>query len=331
MIINNKIGIIGGGSWATAIVKILSYNNSTINWYMRDKGTALLIKKLHRNPKYLSSVIIDPKRVNIYTDINEIVNSSDILILSIPSAFLQKALDKLTIGLENKIIFSAIKGIIPEKHLTIAEFLNGNYGVPINSIGIISGPCHAEEVALERLSYLTFSSKDTEKAKYMAGRFKCRFINCFVSDDIYGTEYSAVIKNIAAIAAGIFHGLGYGDNFLSVLISNAIQEIKRFIDTVHPNSRDMNSSAYLGDLLVTAYSQFSRNRSFGTMIGKGYSLDNAKLEMNMVAEGYYSTNSIHEVNKEYNVKMPICDAVYNVLYEGKSPSAEMKLLTKKLI
>lgn len=328
---NKKIGILGGGSWATAIVKILGNHLNDINWYMRDEESAKYINTHHRNPKYLSSVKINLQRVRISNDINEIVDISDVLILSIPSAFLSKALESLKISIRDKIVFSAIKGIIPEKNLIIAEYLNKYYNVPLNSIGIISGPCHAEEVALERLTYLTFSSKDIKMARQMSGLFECRYIKASISDDIYGTEYSSVIKNIAAIAAGICHGLGYGDNFLSVLISNAIQEIKRFVDTVHPNTRDINRSVYLGDLIVTAYSQFSRNRTFGTMIGKGYSLYNAKLEMNMIAEGYYSSYSIHEINRNHNVIMPISDAVYNVLYEGISPALEMKLLSDNLV
>ncbi len=330
MLKDKNIGILGGGSWATAIIKIIGNQRNDINWYMRDEESADYIKIHKRNPKYLSSVKINPKNVRIFTDINKIVNVSDILILCIPSAFLAKALENLNISISNKIIFSAIKGIIPDKNLIITDFLNKYWNVPLNSIGVISGPCHAEEVALERLSYLTISSKDIKMARQISDLFECSFIKTSISDDVYGSEYSSVLKNIAAIAAGICHGLGYGDNFLSVLISNAIQEIKRFVDTVHPITRDIDRSVYLGDLIVTSYSQFSRNRTFGTMIGKGYSLQNTKLEMNMIAEGYYSSYCIHEINKNYKVIMPVSDAVYNVLYEGISPALEMKLLAENL-
>jgi len=331
MLKDKKIAVLGGGSWATAIIKILANQLNEINWYMRDVESANYINTHHINPKYLSSVNIDTQKVKLFTDIDEIVNDSDVLILAIPSAFLEKALNKLKTAISDKIILSAIKGIIPDKNIIITEYLNQFFDVPLNSIGIISGPCHAEEVALERLSYLTFASRDIRMARQIADLFECSYIKTSISDDVFGTEYSSVLKNIAAIAAGICHGLGYGDNFLSVLISNSIQEIKRFVDTIHPNTRDINRSVYLGDLIVTAYSQFSRNRTFGTMIGKGYSLHNTKLEMNMIAEGYYSSYCIHEINRLHNVIMPIADAVYNVLYDGISPAIEMKLLSDNLV
>jgi glycerol-3-phosphate dehydrogenase (NAD(P)+) len=227
----------------------------------------------------------------------------------------------------DKIVFSAIKGIVPDDLLIVGEFLHKRFQLPITSIGVITGPCHAEEVALEKLSYLTVACQDTSKAALLAGLMNGRFIRTTVSDDIYGTEYAAVIKNIIAIASGICHGLGYGDNFQAVLISNAIQEIKRFLDAVSPITRDINDSAYLGDLLVTAYSQFSRNRTFGSMIGKGYSVKSAQLEMNMIAEGYYAVKCIHQLNTKYRVDLPVCEAVYRVLYEHISPRLEMKLLS----
>ena len=251
--------------------------------------------------------------------------------MAIPSAFLKESLAGITKeDLKNKKIFSAIKGIVPEHNLIIAEFFNQIYEVPIENIGVITGPCHAEEVAMEKLSYLTIASQNAESANFIAAKLACRYIKTTTSDDIYGTEYSAVLKNVLAIAAGICHGLGYGDNFLSVLISNGIQEIKRFVDVVHPITRDIKDSAYLGDLLVTAYSQFSRNRTFGSMIGKGYSVKSAQMEMNMVAEGYYGVKCVHEINKKYKIEMPITDAVYHILYEKISPVIEMRLLTDKL-
>jgi glycerol-3-phosphate dehydrogenase (NAD(P)+) len=227
-------------------------------------------------------------------------------------------------------VFSAIKGIIPDELLIVGDFLNSTYEIPVGQIGVITGPCHAEEVAMERLSYLTIACQNTTNADTLASMMNCRYIKTTVSDDIYGTEYSAVLKNVFAIAGGIAHGVGYGDNYLAVLISNAIQEIKRFVDAVHPINRDINDSAYLGDLLVTAYSSFSRNRLFGTMVGKGYSVKVAQLEMNMVAEGYYATKCIYELNRKYKVHMPITDSVYRVLYEKVSPRIEMKLLSDQL-
>jgi len=325
-----RVSVIGSGSWATAIVKILHENLPQVGWYIREKEIIDHIKKHHHNPNFLSSVLFDTSRLKISNDINEIVKNSDIIIFVVPSAYLKTWLEPLTTSFENKYVVSAIKGIIPHDNTTIAEFFYNTYSVPFDRLGIVSGPSHAEEVALERLSYLTFSFKQKSKAKEVAALFERHYIKTVIGTDIYGTEYSTVLKNIFAIAAGIAHGLGYGDNFLAVLISNAQFEIQRFIDKTYPSKRKINTSAYLGDLLVTCYSQFSRNRTFGTMIGKGYSVKSAMLEMNMVAEGYNATACIKEINQKYNVKMPITDAVYNILYENISPAIEMKLLTDKL-
>jgi glycerol-3-phosphate dehydrogenase (NAD(P)+) len=325
------VSVIGGGSWATAIVKILSNNVQKINWWVRSSETVDFVKKYHHNPNYLSDVEVDVGKVNINNDLKASIAAADIIILAVPSAFLKSSLEKISPKeIENKIVFSAIKGIVPDDLLIVGDFLNQKYHVPVEKIGVITGPCHAEEVAMERLSYLTLASKDTINASLLASLMNCRYIKTNISDDIYGTEYSAVIKNVIAIASGICHGVGYGDNFQAVLIANAISEIKRFVNAVHPVNRDINDSAYLGDLLVTAYSSFSRNRMFGTMIGKGYSVKFAQLEMNMIAEGYYATKCIHELNKNYNVSMPITAAVYHVLYEKISPRVEMKLLADQL-
>jgi glycerol-3-phosphate dehydrogenase (NAD(P)+) len=323
-----SIAVIGGGSWSTALVKIFAESNVNINWWVRSEDTAKYIRENNRNPNYLSDVPIDTSAVSVSHDINSVVSNADVIILGVPSAFLADSLKPLQDGaLSSKIVFSAIKGIVPEHLLIIGDYLSKHHNVELSNIGVITGPCHAEEVALERLSYLTIACMDTVKAEQMADLMNCRFIHTTVSDDIYGTEYAAVIKNIIAIASGICHGIGYGDNFQAVLISNAIQEIKRFVDKVHPISRDINDSAYLGDLLVTAYSQFSRNRTFGNMVGKGYSVRSAQVEMNMIAEGYYAVQCIYELNKEINAHLPICDAVYRILYEQVSPRLEMKLLS----
>jgi glycerol-3-phosphate dehydrogenase (NAD(P)+) len=218
--------------------------------------------------------------------------------------------------------------MIPDENLLIGEFFHQKYEVPLGQIVIISGPCHAEEIALERLSYLTFSSENLRVARAVAQLFECFYVKTTISDDIYGAEYAAVLKNVFAIASGICHGLRYGDNFQAVLVANAIQEMERFVNAVHPIQRDIKFSAYLGDLLVTAYSQFSRNRTFGTMIGKGYSVKTAQLEMEMIAEGYYGTKCIYEINKKYNVKMPILNALYDILYEKKSPTTVIRQLTE---
>jgi glycerol-3-phosphate dehydrogenase (NAD(P)+) len=327
---NPRIGIIGSGSWATAIAKILLNNVSSINWYFRDDEHIRQFTSYSHNPNYLSSVKFDIGKINFFSDINEIVKNSDTLIFAVPSAFLKSALVALNTPLNDKFVVSAIKGLVPDENLIIGSYFNKFYDVPLNKIGVITGPCHAEEVALERLSYLTIACQDVKQARAFSGNLNCSYIMTTVSDDIYGTEYSAVLKNIMAIASGICHGLGYGDNFQAVLISNAIQEIKRFVDTIHPISRDIKSSAYLGDLLVTCYSQFSRNRTFGTMIGKGYTVKSAQLEMLMIAEGYYAVKSIMAINDKYKVNMPITEAVYNIIYEKISPAIEIKLLSEQI-
>ncbi len=328
---NKTIAVIGGGSWATAIIKILSNNVNKIHWWVRSVETAEFIKKYHHNPNYLSDVEINTEKIQVETDLKKAIHSADIVILAVPSAFLKNALSGITAeDFKGRDVFSAIKGIIPDDLLIIGDFLNKKIGVALEQIGVITGPCHAEEVAMERLSYLTIASQNKETASTLAGLMSCRYIKTSVSDDIFGTEYSAVLKNIIAIASGICHGVGYGDNYQAVLISNAIQEIERFVTAVHPVNRDIKDSAYLGDLLVTAYSSFSRNRTFGTMVGKGYSVKFAQLEMNMIAEGYYATKCIYELNKKYNVNMPITNAVYHVLYEKISPRIEMKLLSDQL-
>ena len=323
-----KVAVIGDGSWATAIVKILLNNVDELNWYIRLEKDLKHIKKFHHNPTYLTGVELDTSKLNLFNSIEETVASADVIIVVIPSAYLGIALEGISKRLfKDKLIVSAVKGIVPEIHFTTCDLFHINFDVPIENLGVVSGPCHAEEVALERLSYLTTSATLPENQEYLANLFSCRYIKTKKSDDIFGTEYSAIMKNIMAVAYGIAHGLGYGDNFQAVLISNAIREMKRFVDAVHPITRDIKNSAYLGDLLVTAYSQFSRNRTFGNMIGKGYSVKSAQLEMNMVAEGYYAVKGIYEINKKYQIDLPITNAVYNILYEKISPTIEFGLLT----
>ncbi|MDQ3190337.1 MAG: NAD(P)H-dependent glycerol-3-phosphate dehydrogenase [Bacteroidota bacterium] len=326
-----KIAVIGGGSWATALVKLLSNNLSEVTWWMRDKEAIEYLKKFHHNKNYLSSIEFDIQKLNLTSDLKSAVKTADIIILAVPSAFIKQALQSITPeDVEGKMLYSAIKGIVAEDNMIIGDFLHNHFKIDFNSIGVIMGPCHAEEVALEKLSYLTIACPDVNNAEVLAKRLACRYLKTTVSDDIFGTEYAAVLKNVFALACGISVGLAYGDNFRAVLISNAIQEIERFVEKVHPISRDINSSAYLGDLLVTAYSQFSRNRAFGIMIGKGHSVKHAQLEMNMVAEGYYAAKCIYDMNRDHKVYMPITEAVYNMLYEKISPMVEMRILSDKL-
>lgn len=325
-----KFAVIGGGSWATAIAKMLCVNQEQIAWYMRNEEAIAHLKSEHHNPNYLSSVEFKLEQLFLTNDINEAVAFADIIIFAVPSAFLNAELQKLSTQLEGKIIFSAIKGIVPETSLIVGEHFHKTFDIPYENIGVITGPCHAEEVALERLSYLTIACGDASKAKIVALNLSSNYIKAKISDDIIGTEYAAMLKNIYAIAAGMAHGLGYGDNFQAVLMSNGIREIKKFIRKVHKMKRNINDSAYLGDLLVTGYSVFSRNRMFGNMIGKGYTVKSAMMEMSMVAEGYYAAKSAWELNQKYQAKTPIIDAVHEILYEGKEAKKVFKKLTDKL-
>ena len=317
-----KIAIMGGGSWATAIAKMVLAQEDTINWYMRRDDRIADFKRLGHNPAYLTGVKFDTKRINFNSNINDVVKESDTLIFVTPSPYLKAHLKKLKTKIKDKFIITAIKGIVPDDNMIVSEYFTKEYGVPTENIAV-----HAEEVALERLSYLTIACPDIDKADKFSRRLASSFIKTSVSNDVAGIEYGSVLKNVYAIAAGICSGLKYGDNFQAVLMSNAIQEMNRFLQTVHPLNRNISDSVYLGDMLVTGYSNFSRNRTFGTMIGKGYSVKSAQIEMEMIAEGYYGTKCIKEINKHYHVNMPILDAVYNILYERISPMIEIKLLT----
>jgi glycerol-3-phosphate dehydrogenase (NAD(P)+) len=325
------IGVLGGGSWATAIVKLISTNAAKVHWWMRSDDAIQHIRQFGHNPHYIQSIEFDTERLDVTSDLQSVVDACDYIVVAIPSAFLHETFDHYKpTGFEKKVVFSAIKGIINEFDAIPARYFHKQWNVPYDNIGIICGPCHAEEVALEKLSYLTIGCHDLGKARVMADLLACRFIKTTITEDVFGAELAAILKNVYAVAAGICHGLGYGDNFQAVLISAAIREIERFIDAVREVHRDVKSSAYLGDLLVTAYSPYSRNRTFGTMVGKGYSVKWATIEMNMVAEGFYATRGIHEINKKFNVDMPIADAVYRILYEKISPMMEMRILTDKL-
>lgn len=333
------IAVIGGGSWGTAITKMLSEHkkqpNSTIEtlqWWVRGEETAAYIRNNRHNPKYISSVEIHPELVSVSSDLTAVLKQAELIVLAVPSAFLKDALDSTDKSLlAGKFIVSAIKGLLPHSRQIVAEYLISEFQVPKENLMVISGPCHAEEVAAEKLSYLTIAGLNQEVTSYFASLLACRYIRTITSNDITGTEYGAVLKNIYAVASGICHGLGYGDNFQAVLISNAIREMERFLFAVHSHPREINHSAYLGDLLVTAYSQHSRNRTFGNMLGKGYSVRTAQLEMNMVAEGYYATRSMFELNQKLGIEMPIMEAVYRIIYENKSAQTEIASICKVLI
>ncbi|MBQ9224472.1 MAG: glycerol-3-phosphate dehydrogenase [Prevotella sp.] len=322
-----NIAIIGGGSWATAIAKIVLDHTQHIGWYMRRDDRIEDFQRMGHNPAYLTSVHFDVNKIFFSSDINKIVQNYDTLIFVTPSPYLKNHLKKLKTRLRDKFVITAIKGIVPDENLVCSEYFHQVYDVPYENLACIGGPSHAEEVALERLSYLTIGCMDKEKAQSFAQLISSDFIKTKTSTDVVGIEYSSVLKNVYAIAAGICSGLKYGDNFQSVLMSNAIQEMNRFLTAIYPLDRNINDSVYMGDLLVTGYSNFSRNRTFGTMIGKGYSVKSAQIEMEMIDEGFFGTKCMKEINRHWHVNMPILDAVYNILYERISPQIEIKLLT----
>ncbi|MFD1770054.1 NAD(P)H-dependent glycerol-3-phosphate dehydrogenase [Sphingobacterium suaedae] len=329
-----KIGIVGSGSWATAMIKMLGDNEvqKHVLWWIRKIEDLTYVKTYHHNPSYLSAVELRVDETNLYTDARQVIQQADIVVLNTPSAYLKAALREVQASdFAGKIVVSAIKGIIPDENLIVGEYLMKVYGIPIEQIVVIGGPCHAEEVSLEKLSYLTLAAKVSDHAEQLGKLLRNRYINTIISTDIFGVEYGAVLKNIYALAGGICHGLGFGDNFLAVLVSNAIREMETCVNAIDPEeSRDINASAYLGDLLVTAYSQFSRNRTFGHMIGKGYTVQSAQLEMNMVAEGYYASACIQNIIQGYGLNMPICDTVYQILYNKQPAALEVKKLATKL-
>lgn len=326
------VAVVGHGSWATAIVKILLDNDNVVNWYVRNEEIREHLRVHRSNPKYISQVHFYSSKLNLMGELDHAVVDAEVVVLATPSAFIKDVMVDLTVSLQGKVLVSAIKGIVPGSFVTIAEYLNQDYGIPYAQIGIITGPCHAEEVALERLSYLTVVCKDESMAAAIGEKFASESIRIVTSTDIYGAEYAAVLKNIYAIAVGMSHSMGYGDNFLAVLISNASLEMEDFMNKTYPFDRNICNSAYLGDLLVTCYSQFSRNRTFGLMIGKGYSVKYAQMEMQMIAEGYYATECIQQVKNRcgMDLNMPIVDAMYAILYQRKNPVTEIKKILSKL-
>lgn len=326
-----KIAVIGGGSWATALVKILTENKSQVSWWLRNEDDVKHLQNYRHNPRYLSGVTFDLNYLRPTTDLQACIREARWVIIAVPAAFVASALEPLqTDSFDDKILVSAVKGMIPHQNILITDYLEQTFGVPATYQCVIGGPCHAEEVALEKQSYLTIGSHDLDHAEAFCQLLRNRYVKASPLDDIDGIEYGAVLKNIIAIACGIAHGLGYGDNFQAVLVSNAMQEMARFLHAVMPVTRNLSGSAYLGDLLVTAYSQFSRNRTFGNMIGRGYTVKSAQVEMNMVAEGFYAVESIYTRNRELQVDMPITDAVYRILYEKVSPIIEIQILKEKL-
>lgn len=323
------VGVLGSGSFATAIVKMLTENCETVHWCVRNEFVKGAIELRHHNPTYLTAVRFDIEKLALTTDINALVSACDIIVLATPSIYLSDSLDKMTCDYSGKLFVSAIKGIVPKVNDVVANYLHNEFKIDLKDQAVIAGPCHAEEVAMERLSYLTIASTK-ENLTVLRQIFASHFIKVNCSCDVMGNEYSAILKNIYAVGAGIASGLGYGDNFTAVFVTNAIREMETFLEGIHETPRDVNESAYLGDLLVTAYSLFSRNRNLGNLIGKGYTVKSAIQSMNMIAEGYYAADSIFKTAKEKKIKTPIIDTVYRILYEEKNAEKEFQKLTAVL-
>ena len=342
-------GIIGSGSWATALAKILTDNHHHINWLVRTDAVTESISKRKQNPNYLSSVVFDTSLLDLETNVSKVVAASDHIIIATPSAYVADTLKVLSKkDFEGKKIISAVKGIIPQENILLNDYLEKHFNVELRDYFTIMGPCHAEEVAAEKLSYLTFSGADEETAVEIATYFKNDYLNTVVNDDIYGVQFAAILKNIYALGAGIAHGLDYGDNFLSVLIANSADEMAGFLRNVgihnievgkhegedpvtHKRKANYAASVYLGDLLVTCYSLYSRNRTFGKMIGKGYTVKAAQLELNMVAEGYNASKSIYIINKNVKAEMPIAETVYKMLWEQLAPDKGFGQIEETLV
>lgn len=339
MVSINSVAVIGGGSWATALVKILSENKASgksglkeLYWWVRSEEKADYIRQHKHNPDYISSIEFHLDHVQVSSDLKSVVEKADLLLIAIPAAFLESSLSACDKSIfKDKKIVSAIKGLVPATKQIVGDYFIQEYGIDERHILVISGPCHAEEVASEKLSYLTIAGLWQELARSFAALLNNAYIRTVVSMDVRGTEYGAVLKNIYAVAAGICHGLGYGDNFQAVLMSNSIREMKRFLLNITDTDRKINHSAYLGDLLVTGYSVHSRNRTFGNMIGKGYTVQAAQMEMKMVAEGYYATRNMHELNEKMQVNMPILDTVYQIIYAGEPARKAIEKLSEKLV
>lgn len=325
-----SVGVVGSGSFATAIVKMLVENCGLVHWCVRNEYVKGAIEMRGHNPTYLTSVSFDLDVLRITTDINELVSACDVIVLATPSIYLSDAIEKMNVDYEGKIFVSAIKGIVPKANDIVAHYLRDEFKIGFRNQAVLAGPCHAEEVGMERLSYLTIATVEDEVEELLRDLFSSRFIKVTSSKDILGNEYSAILKNIYAIGAGIASGLGYGDNFTAVFVSNAVREMEIFLEGIYEAPRDVNESAYLGDLLVTAYSLFSRNRNLGNLIGKGYTVKSAIQSMNMIAEGYYAADSIYATAKEKKVNTPMINAIYSILYEEKNAEKQFSKLTAKL-
>jgi glycerol-3-phosphate dehydrogenase (NAD(P)+) len=326
-----RVAVLGGGSWATALAKLLLHNEERILWYMRRADRIEDFRRSGHNPAYLSDVIFDTSRIDFSDDINEVCSLADTLVIALPSPYIKSHLAKICVDISQKNVVVATKGIIPDENILATDYFVNHYGCKHENMLVIGGPCHAEEVALQRLSYLTIGCRDLKKSEAFASLLRSEAMKTICSTDVDGIEYGAVLKNVYAIASGIINGMKNGDNFQAMLVSNAIREMQRFVDTVAPMQRNICDSAYLGDLLVTSYSRFSRNHNFGSMIGKGYSVKAAMMEMEMVAEGYYATRCIRLINERYGVDMPILDCVYAILYEDVRPHVALTGIVDRFV
>lgn len=331
-----KFGIIGSGSWATALAKILTDSNHPIHWWVRNPKTIQQIKQRRHNPHYLSSAYFNTDLLTLDEKVEEVIQNADVIVIAVPSAYVVSALENLPANsFEGKEVVSAIKGILPGCNQLLHEYMADKFNLSLNDYFTVLGPCHAEEVASEKLSYLTFTGTDEATAKIIADHFHTEYLNVVVNHDILGVQYAAVLKNIYALGAGIAHGLEYGDNFLSVYIANSANEMVTFLRKIVSEDEldpvNYAASVYLGDLLVTCYSLYSRNRTFGNMLGKGYSVQSAQLELNMVAEGYNASKCIFMKNQVLGTDMPIAETIYKILWEHLPATEGFAFIESKLV
>ena len=327
----SRCAVIGHGSWATVLVKVLTTNESCVGWYVRNNEVLELLRDEGRNCRYLSDIEFDMNRIRLSDDLNAIVSEADILFLVTPAAYLKYYLSDLRISLKDKMVVSAVKGIIPDENLFVTDYLKQQYGLSDAQLCFICGPTHAEEVGHGQLTYLTLACKEVMNTRVVGEKLKTSYIKISCQSNIDYLERSSVLKNIYAIIVGIAVGMGYGDNFISVLVSNCIKEMYFLLDPKNVNDlTKFTPSNFFGDLLVSCYSSHSRNRQLGMLIGRGNTVKTALNEMTMVAEGYYSSAMLPFLPEEQRRQLPIAEKAYQVLHQGMSARKAIKDLENLL-
>ena len=324
--------VIGHGSWATALVKVLTMNELSIRWFVHNSEVFESLQNEGRNCRYLSDVELDMSRIHLSNDINDVVDNSDFILLVTPAAYLKACLSGLHVSLKEKVVVSAIKGIIPVENMFVTDYLKQQYGLSGGQVCFISGPTHAEEVSHNQLTYLTIASSNIAKAKAIGKKLESPFLKVSYVRNMRYLERAAVLKNIYAVMVGMAVGLGYGDNFISVLVANCIKEMYFLLDPHSINDLTrITPSNFFGDLLVSCYSSHSRNRQLGMLIGRGNTVKTALNEMTMVAEGYFASAMMPHLPEEQRKQLPIAMAAYQVLHQDVPARKALKNLENLLV